>query len=238
MADNEIMTLGAGKSRRILFIMSDGGPLHIPAGSAGDTGIFTGKDFRRDISLLENASVELTALVLPGTDASLDLRVALCGEGASCRLYGLYLCPGSEDVRINVELDHKVPHCTSDQLFKGIVSGTAKAGFYGRIIVDQGAFKTEAYQANHSLLLSDSARVETLPQLEIYADDVKCSHGATIGKLNAEEQFYMRSRGIPEKEAKVLQMLSFLSPVLERFPGGEARDRVSAYLEDVIRLHF
>ena len=235
MTDKEIMTLGAGKSRKILFIMSDAGPLHIPDGSAGDTGIFTGKDFRRDISLLENASVELTALVLPGTDASLDLRVALCGEGASCRLYGLYLCPGSEDVRINVELDHKVPHCTSDQLFKGIVSGTAKAGFYGRIIVDQGAFKTEAYQANHSLLLSDSARVETLPQLEIYADDVKCSHGATIGKLNAEEQFYMRSRGIPEDEAKVLQQLSFLSPVLEHIADEAVRNEAESMVESAVR---
>ena len=85
--------------------------------------------------------------------------------------------------------------------------------FDGRIIVAPDAQQTEAYQENHNILLSDDAHVETTPQLEIYADDVKCSHGATVGRLDEDAQFYMRSRGIPEKEARVLQMLSFLSPV-------------------------
>ena len=99
---------------------------------------------------------------------------------------------------------------------KGIAGGKSKVRFDGRIIVAPDAQQIEAYQENHNIVLSEDARVETKPQLEIYADDVKCSHGATVGKLSEEEQFYMRSRGIPESEAKVLQMISFLSPVLSR----------------------
>ena len=88
--------------------------------------------------------------------------------------------------------------------------------FYGKIVVEQDAQKTEAYQENHNLLLSDQAKVNTKPQLEIYADDVKCSHGATVGRLDEDAQFYMRSRGITLQQAKALQMLSFVSPVLSR----------------------
>ncbi len=238
MADNEIITLDAGRVCKTLFIMSEDNPFRPSGDRAGDFGILAAGSFVRKIILKDNAYADMIVLALPGADVSLDFRIELAGYGAGCSLCGLYLCPDHENVRINVELDHKVPHCVSDQLFKGIVSGTARAGFYGRIVVDRDAQKTEAYQANHSLLLSDNARVDTMPQLEIYADDVKCSHGATIGKLDEQEQFYMRSRGIPEKEAKVLQMLSFLSPVLDRLPEGETRDSVAAYVENVIRLHF
>ena len=97
--------------------------------------------------------------------------------------------------------------------------------FHGVIVVAPDAQQTEAYQENHNIVLTDQARVETRPQLEIYADDVKCSHGATVGQLNEDELFYMRSRGIPEKEAKTLQMLSFLSPVI---PEGRAEEIESA----------
>ena len=96
-----------------------------------------------------------------------------------------------------------------------INAGEAKCGFFGKIVIAPDAQRTEAFQENHNILLSDTARVNTKPRLEIYADDVKCSHGATVGKLNEDEQFYMRSRGIPEDEAKVLQMISFVAPVLE-----------------------
>ena len=99
----------------------------------------------------------------------------------------------------------------------------------------QDAQKTEAYQENHSILLSDAARVDTKPQLEIYADDVKCSHGATVGRLNEEEQFYMRSRGIPEDEAKVLQQLSFLSPVLEHIADEAERNEAESMVESAVR---
>jgi Fe-S cluster assembly protein SufD len=107
--------------------------------------------------------------------------------------------------------------------------------FYGKIIVAQDAQRTEAYQENHNILLSDGAKVDTKPQLEIYADDVKCSHGATIGRLNEEEQFYMRSRGISLEDAKVLQMISFIAPVLENIQDEAQREALAADFESSIR---
>ena len=123
----------------------------------------------------------------------------------------------------------------SRQLFKGIAGGTARTDFYGKIMVAQDAQKTEAYQENHNLLISDTAKMDTKPQLEIYADDVKCSHGATVGRLNEEEQFYMRSRGIPQREAMVLQMLSFISPVISHIPDGGIRESVYGVAEKAVR---
>ena len=108
-------------------------------------------------------------------------------------------------------------------------------GFYGRIVVAHDAQKTEAYQADHNILLTDTAKVTTRPQLEIYADDVKCSHGATVGKLDEDAQFYMRSRGIPEAEARFLQMVSFLSPVLAMIPDETRRSELSEQLETAVR---
>ena len=99
----------------------------------------------------------------------------------------------------------------------------------------QDAQRTEAYQENHNILLTDGAKVDTKPQLEIYADDVKCSHGATIGRLNEEEQFYMRSRGISLEDAKVLQMISFIAPVLENIEDHDERENIAADFENAIR---
>jgi Fe-S cluster assembly protein SufD len=116
-----------------------------------------------------------------------------------------------------------------------VAGGDSRVDFYGKIIVAPDAQRTEAYQENHNLLLSDGAKVDTKPQLEIYADDVKCSHGATVGRLNEEEQFYMRSRGISLEDAKVLQMISFISPVLENIPEDTRREEIAAKLESAIR---
>ena len=162
--------------------------------------------------------LSMTLVVPPATDTRLVLEVDLVGPGAALDLAGLYLCPDAENVDIRVLIRHAVPQCVSRQLFKGIVGGTARASFDGLIYVAQDAQKTEAYQENHTLLLSDTAKVESRPQLEIYADDVKCSHGATTGYLNPDELFYLRSRGIPEAEARQLQMIAFLAPVLRRLP--------------------
>lgn len=185
-----------------------------------------------------SACVELTVLIMPGVTTSLGFDVHLSGEGADCKIYGVYLCPASEKVKINVSLNHDVPHCSSRQLFKGIVSGTAVADFSGIIQVAKDAQRTEAYQENHSLLLSDTAKVNTKPQLIIYADDVKCSHGATIGKLNEDEQFYMRSRGITLEEAKVLQMISFINPVLDMIDNQEDKERIAGEIETALRNTF
>ncbi|MDY3783551.1 MAG: SufD family Fe-S cluster assembly protein [Candidatus Cryptobacteroides sp.] len=160
-------------------------------------------------------SLEISLVVLPGVSCEENVRISLDGEGASASVRGLFLCKGDEKVTLNVDLVHARQGCSSDQLFKGIAGGSARACFNGRILVVKDAQKTKAFQACHSLLLSDKARVEARPQLEIYADDVECSHGATSGSLNPDEQFYMRSRGIPEQEARRLQMISFLSAVME-----------------------
>jgi Fe-S cluster assembly protein SufD len=162
------------------------------------------------------------------------MAVELLGEGAQANVYGAYVCGADEKVRIAVDMYHKVPHCNSRQLFKGIAGGRSRVDFYGKIIVAQDAQRTEAYQENHNILLSDDAKVDTKPQLEIYADDVKCSHGATIGRLNEEEQFYMRSRGITLEDAKVLQMISFIAPVLDAIPESDRED-MSSQLESAIR---
>ena len=183
----------------------------------------------------KDACVNVVLLVMPGVSVDLKFIVELVGEGAEANIYGAYICAGQEKVKIAVDMHHKVPHCNSRQLFKGIAGGNSKVDFYGKIIVAKDAQRTEAYQENHNLLLSDGAKVDTKPQLEIYADDVKCSHGATIGRLNEEEQFYMRSRGITLEDAKVLQMISFVAPVLENIPEDAEREDVTAALESAIR---
>ena len=182
-----------------------------------------------------NARADVVLLIFPGISADIKLDVRLVGEGAEANVYGAYVCGGEEKVKIAVDMYHDEPHCNSRQLFKGIAGGVSKVDFYGKIIVAQDAQRTEAYQENHNILLTDGAKVDTKPQLEIYADDVKCSHGATIGRLNEEEQFYMRSRGISLEDAKVLQMISFIAPVLEHVEDETQRDALTARIESEIR---
>ncbi len=182
----------------------------------------------RSVDVKSGERVDMVFLVYPGISCDLQLDVHLLGEGAEANVYGAYVCGGSEKVRIAVDMRHDVPHCNSRQLFKGVAGGASTLDFYGKIIVAKDAQSTEAYQENHNILLSDEAKVNTKPQLEIYADDVKCSHGATIGRLNEEEQFYMRSRGISLEDAKVLQMISFIAPVLDVL---EESDRGTAALQ-------
>ena len=182
-----------------------------------------------------DAKVEIIIVVMPGMNCDIKLDVRLAGEGAEANIYGAYVCGGDEKIKLAVDMHHDVSHCNSRQLFKGIAGGVSKGDFYGKIIVAQDAQRTEAYQENHNILLTDGAKVDTKPQLEIYADDVKCSHGATIGRLNEEEQFYMRSRGISLEDAKVLQMISFVAPILENITDETQREALAAQLEESIR---
>ena len=189
----------------------------------------------RSVEVQRDQRTDVVLLVMPGVSCDIRLDLRLSGEGAEANVYGAYVCGGDEKVKISVDMHHDVPHCNSRQLFKGIAGGASKVDFYGKIIVAKDAQRTEAYQENHNILLSDGAKVDTKPQLEIYADDVKCSHGATIGRLNEEEQFYMRSRGISLEDAKVLQMISFIAPVLENIEGETEREAVASKFEDAIR---
>lgn len=197
---------------------------------------FVGRDVVPETIVLgRDEELSVLLIALPGVSADVSLKVDLSGEGARFALNGVGISTADEKIRVHVELRHNVPGCSSSQLFKNLVGGMARVDFYGRIIVAQDAQKTEAYQANHNLLLSDTARVNTKPQLEIYADDVKCSHGATIGKLNEDEQFYMRSRGISLAEARFLQMISFVSPVFELVPEETERERLRNEVEAELR---
>lgn len=198
----------------------------------GDVADFTGAVVGTD------ASLELIFIVLPGISAEIPLTVDLCGEHAQATLAGIYLASGAENadsVTFDIKMCHRVPNCTSRQLFNGLAAGSARCNFFGRIIVAPDAQQTEAYQENHNILLSEEARINTKPQLEIYADDVKCSHGATIGRLNEDEQFYMRSRGIPEEEAKVLQMISFVAPVVTRLEDPELIGRIEQEIQKLAK---
>lgn len=158
--------------------------------------------------------LELDFQILPGESKDVDIFVDLVGEGAEFSLKGLYLCGADEKVNIRTIVHHRAPRCRSSQLVNGIASGSSNVSFYGAVVVAPGADGTDAAQENHNIVLAPTALVQTRPQLEIYADDVKCSHGATVGQLDADALFYMRSRGIPEAEALHLLMLSFLSPVI------------------------
>ena len=159
------------------------------------------------------------AFVVPrGVSGSFEVVYELAGEGAELDLTGVYACCGEQKVDFRITVRHLCAGCVSHQLFKGLAEDEARVKFEGLVYVAAGAEKTEALQENHSLLLSENAFVQSSPQLEIYADDVVCSHGATVGSLDESEQFYMRSRGISLEEARRLQILSFLSPVLEGLP--------------------
>lgn len=170
------------------------------------------------ISLGAGESLEAVFVVLPGVSCSLDLEIALDAPGAKADIAGLFLCKGGENVSIRINMRHNAGGCVSEQLFKGIAGGDAHASFDGLVYVARDAQRTVSHQQCHSILLSSEAVCEAKPQLEIYADDVECSHGATSGYLDADERFYMQSRGIPEDEARKLQIISFLSAVASRLP--------------------
>lgn len=170
------------------------------------------------IVLDEAGKTELTFLALPGVSGKVDMDIDIDARDVELELYGLYLSAGEDALELKFNVRHNSGGSVSRQLFKGVVSGNAATAFDGLVYVARDAQRTKAFQENHSLLLSEGAKSESRPQLEIYADDVECSHGATSGFLNADEQFYMRSRGIPEKEARRLQIISFISPLVSRLP--------------------
>jgi Fe-S cluster assembly protein SufD len=144
-----------------------------------------------------------------------DIGVALKGEGADCTMNGVYLADGDRLMDTHTALDHAMPHCTSHELYKGILAGKAKAVFNGRIIVRIDAQKTDAKQTNRALLLSDEATINSNPQLEIFANDVKCTHGAAVGQLDEEAMFYLQARGLTRAAARDLLLHAFAGEVLD-----------------------
>ena len=153
-----------------------------------------------------------------------SIRTQLAGEGVECVLNGLYLTRGDQLADHHMVVEHAEPHCNSHEYFNGILDGRSRGVFHGRILVRQIAQKTDAKQTNKNLLLSEDAGVDTKPQLEIYADDVKCTHGATIGQLNDESIFYLRARGIGADTARRMLIHAFAGEIIERIRHAATRE--------------
>ena len=156
----------------------------------------------------------------------------LAGEGAQGRMSGFYFTDGDQHLDHDTQQNHLAPHTTSDLLFKGALKGKSRSVWQGMIYVAPGAQKTDGYQANRNLVLSDQARADSIPGLEILADDVRCTHGATVGKLEQEPLFYLKSRGIPQAEAEKIIVEGFFDPIFQRIPFEGVRERFQQYIAD------
>ena len=175
------------------------------------------------------------ALTLNGGLIRNNARVKLNGRGADSNVYGLYLMDRKQHVDNRVFIEHAVPDCTSNELFKGILDDEASAVFNGHILVQRDAQRTNAYQKNPNILLTDTATVNTRPFLEIYADDVKCSHGATVGQLDSEALFYIRSRGLCMASARLLLMYAFAAEVIEKMTLEPLQERIDEMVKQRLR---
>ena len=156
----------------------------------------------------------------------------LAGEGAQGRMSGFYFTDGNQHLDHDTQQNHLAPHTTSDLLFKGALKGKSRSVWQGMIYVAPGAQKTDGYQANRNLILSDGARADSIPGLEILADDVRCTHGATVGKLEAEPLFYLKSRGIPQREAEQIVVEGFFDLIFQRIPFEGVRERFQQYIAE------
>lgn len=185
--------------------------------------------------LERDARLNSHAISLNGGLIRNESFVTLNGPGADANIYGLYLMDKKQQTDNLVFVDHAAPNCTSNEMFKGILDDYAHGVFNGHILVRPGAQKTAAYQSNRNILLTDKARVNSQPFLEIYADDVKCSHGATVGQLDAEAMFYLRSRGIGEENARMLLMYAFAAEVIGKIGIENLRERIDDLVKKRLR---
>ncbi len=168
------------------------------------------------LRLGRNVNFSSHSITLGGLLVRNEIDAVLNGEGIDCTLNGLYLANGQRLVDNHTTIDHAKPHCASHELYKGILDDRARAVFNGKIIVRIDAQKTDAKQTNKALLLSEDAQINTKPQLEIFADDVRCTHGATVGQLDEDALFYLRSRGLPLERARSVLIHGFASDLLNR----------------------
>lgn len=228
---------------RNLIVIEDGASIDILHNDQSDgngstfcnsvTEIFVGKnarlnwyrqqDLRKDDSLVNSvfshlerdAYIKILNTSLHGSMIRNDVHVKMDGPGCDANVLGLYIPLTGEQVDNQVFMEHAKPHCVSNELFKGVLDGKGSSIFNGHILVAEDAQKTNAYQTNRSILLSDEANAFAKPFLEIYADDVKCSHGATVGQLDKNALFYLRSRGLSEKKARSFLIKAFVGEVLD-----------------------
>lgn len=175
------------------------------------------------------------AISLGGEIARHNLNVAVSDEHIETTIDGLYVVTGNQHTDSHTVIDHQKPHSASHQLYKGILDGRGRAVFNGKVFVREGALLTDARQLNKNLLLSPEAHVDTKPELEIFADDVKCSHGATVGQLEGDELFYLASRGIPQERAQALLTFGFAEDVIRRIKLKSVREHLDKIVLD--KLH-
>jgi Fe-S cluster assembly protein SufD len=183
-----------------------------------------------------SANVASHSLLLGGGLVRNNVHPVLAGEGGECLINGLFVGNGRQHLDNYMYVEHVRPHCSSRQFYNGILDDAAHGVFHGRIIVHRDAQKTDAKQTNRNLLLSDDAQIDTKPQLEIYADDVKCTHGATIGQIEENALFYLRSRGIDEVSARRLLLSAFARECVERMNPGIARTHIEQLIETHLLL--
>lgn len=178
-----------------------------------------------------NTNVHSNVITLHNGNTRNNSSVVLAGQNAYTHLSGMALTDKQQHVDNFTTIDHAVPNCTSVELFKNVLDDTSTGAFKGRVLVREDAQKTAAFQTNNNICLTPTAYINTRPQLEIYADDVKCSHGATIGQLDDTALFYMKARGIGEKEARMLLMFAFTHEVIEQIPLESLRERIKSLVE-------
>lgn len=177
------------------------------------------------ILLAKDSRVDCTALILNEKDVDFDIQVHCNGEGSRAELRGVVVATGVQKVNVTTRVTHHAEHTSSNQLFKYIAAGESQCSFDGKIIVEEQSRFTEAFQTNRNLLATTKAMMHAKPALEIYCDEVKCSHGATTGQLDENALFYMRQRGIPLAEARAMLMQAFVADVIDAIPVESLREK-------------
>jgi Fe-S cluster assembly protein SufD len=213
------MIKGVGDmSEELLINNSEKVEVELSAGEQRQIRLLSPRNLHLTIHQKQGSDLLLHAVSLADEDAHISINVFQEEPGCTTALYGLAFTRGKQVVNIETHVFHNVGHGKSSKLFKNVLADDSRVSFYGELKVLPDAQKTEAFQTNRNLLLSRSAKVETRPQLEIYADDVKCSHGATTGQLDANALFYMQQRGIPKEQAQRLLLQAFLEEVVQTIP--------------------
>ncbi len=234
----EPLLIEAGEKRRVSIVLESGAQLHLvafvlAADAAADRAGEASDGVTEEVFAVSKTSGEAS-----DTKAELSLTVDLAGEGAEFHLHAPYMASGVGEkagrADIEVRVNHLVSDCVSRQLIKGIAAGEATGAFTGMVHVAADAQRIDAVQRNQNLQLSDTAHIFARPQLEIYADDVKCSHGATVGRLDEEAVYYMRQRGISEAEARRLQMHGFVGEIINHCQSDSFRDDIGAKIENLL----
>jgi Fe-S cluster assembly protein SufD len=188
------------------------------------------------VHLERSATFTSHAVTVGSRIARNDIVATLDGEGAECTLNGLYVGSGDALIDTHTTIDHAKAHCPSHEVYKGILAGKARAVFNGKILVRLDAQKTDAKQTNKALLLTDEAQINTKPQLEIFADDVKCTHGAAIGQLDEDAMFYLRARGIGAIDARNMLIHAFAGDVLAGIRSESIRKTTMTLVEQMLGL--